>query len=199
MALVAVVSFNAHIIATADDSEVLTQVSEEFVMPSDEPAEVPDEVIVEEAVVMCDEPCEEPAEEIEEIEEVEVTIDETPEVYVDYEPVETDGLEVEAEEPTAYHYDVEAYNAGYEPWALWGDYYATVLHVISVERDDLDYDLITVRYDNGTRWEYQFVQYGSDLEAGDILACIMCMNGTDAIADDTVMSTKYIGWGDIAW
>lgn len=117
----------------------------------------------------------------------------------DYETVGTDILETEAEEPMVYHYDVEAYNAGYEPRALWGDYYATVLKVISVERDDLDYDLITACYDNGVFLEYQFVQYGSDLGVGDVLACIMCMNGTDVIADDTVMSTKYIGWGDIAW
>lgn len=85
--------------------------------------------------------------------------------------------------------DYGAVNDGIEPCWSYNGLHAGCFVVIGVERDENDYDMVTIQATNGNI--FQFYAYGSDWCVGDGCVCIMSDNGTPEIADDIILTAGY--------
>lgn len=56
---------------------------------------------------------------------------------------------------------------------------------------DADKDIVTVECKNGTRYHINGIE---DWEEGDICSLLMDTNGTDVVADDTIIKAEYDGY-----
>lgn len=160
-----------------------------FAVAQSEASAEPEEVVepcAPEVEIVAPEPEEEPTEESSD----EPCIDGEPEVSE--EPVVEEIVQVIEPEEVCVVYGSAVYNGGIEPGFYLNGMYADVFRVISVERDENDCDLVTIKDPNG--WLNQFVADGSDWCVGDGCAAIMGTNGTPEVFDDMILAARYIAW-----
>lgn len=134
------------------------------------------------------EPVEAEVDSVEETEDIVFTIEDAEPPIEDIEVMDVDAAPLEIDEP--FLHDRAEFNYGVEPVAEYGDIYPMFFRVIAVERDDADYDLVSVETSMG--FVFQFISYGSDWCVGDGCAAVMQDNGTpDTFLDDTIISVRY--------